>query len=236
MPELAPFTSCADEDTAAALHEPEGSEAREPFRTLWRRLLGPRNGAVTAGQTLGVTSCLRGEGVSTVAAGLAAAAAVDGQSLVLVDANLERPALHRVFHLDSSPGLADALRGDARLEELVQASTLTNLSILTAGTIQSSGAWCCESSMLTALVQALKRAFPLVLFDLPALETGSITTACAGLLDGLLLVVEAQRAPWKVVQREKELLTRAGVPLIGAVLNKRPDYVPGWLRAVVGSS
>jgi capsular exopolysaccharide synthesis family protein len=207
-------------------------EAWEPFRTLWRRLLFRGNGA-TALQAIGVTSCLHGEGVSTVAAHLAATAAAAGQPILLVDANLDRPALHHVFHLDLSPGLADALRQGARFEELVQPSSRANLSILTAGTAEAGLAAWGDSATLTALVQSLKRAFPFVLFDLPALETGSITTQCAGLLDGLLLVVEAQRVRLDIVQREKELLTQTGVPLIGAVLNKRRDYVPAWLRAVV---
>lgn len=232
MPELAPFDPCADEELAPALPARESVAAGEPFRMLWRRLHFRGNGAVKL-QAIGVTSCLHGEGVSTVAAQLAAAAASAGQPLLLVDANLDRPALHRFFQLDLSPGLADALCQGASFEELVQPTTRANLSLLTAGTTEAGLALCWESGTLTALVQALKRAFPLVLFDLPALETGSITTQCAGLLDGLLLVVEAQRVRFDIIQREKELLTQTGVPLLGAVLNKRRDYVPAWLRAVV---
>jgi capsular exopolysaccharide synthesis family protein len=234
MPDVVSFVPSAEGEIAPPFHPVERGDTGELFRTLWRRLLFRGGGASCTAQAIGLTSCLRGEGVSTVAAQLAVAAASAGRPVLLVDVNLESPGLHRLFQLECSPGLADALREDAQLDALIQPSGLVNLSVLTAGKMEASLTRSCATGTLTALVRVLKHDFPLVLFDLPALETGSVAIQCAGLLDGLLLVVEAERVRSEIVQREKEFLTQAGVPLVGAVLNRRRDYVPAWLRAVVG--
>ena len=85
-------------------------------------------------QTLGLTSCARGEGVTTVAAQLAATAAtMTGQRVVLVDGNLLNPGVHRLFDVSLGPGLREALRQTAVVGEVVQASSVPNLSLLTAG-------------------------------------------------------------------------------------------------------
>ena len=68
-----------------------------------------------------------------------------------------------------------------------------------------------------------------ILFDLPSCDTPGATLSVAGLLDGVCMVVEAERVRSEVALRTKELLTRGGANLVGAVMNKQPRHVPNWL-------
>jgi Mrp family chromosome partitioning ATPase len=203
-------------------------DLREHFRALLPRLLGGHGGQAPL-RTVGLTSCWPGEGVSTVAAHLAVAAAARApRPVLLVDANLERPSAHRRFALRPAPGLADALLSGG--PPAVQPSAVPQLSLLVAGDVGGRRAHAETSPHLTGLLQALQEDFGLVLFDLPPASGGPFAGRLAGLLDGTLLVVEAERARWQEAQREKELLAQAGANLLGAVLNKRRQYVPRWLQ------
>jgi capsular exopolysaccharide synthesis family protein len=230
MPSVAAPLTCPDDRPARTL-VPKllGDEVGQACQALWRRLFCRATDSPPAPRTLGLTSCASGEGVSTVAAQLAITAASAGQRVLLLDANLERPSLHRLFALKRGPGFAHALGEDSRLEDVIQSSALPNLSVLTAGQVDTDMAPCQDTAALAAFVGAAKRAFPLVVFDLPALARTNFTARLAGLLDGVVLVVEAERVRRALVRHEKEMLEQAGTVLLGAVLNKRRQYVPTWL-------
>jgi len=203
---------------------------REYYQSLLSRLGWPGSRSARALRTLGLTSCSSGEGVSTVASQLAATAATYGdRQVLLVDCNLSRPSVQQTFEVDLSPGLAEVLRNDRQLADAVQSSPVANLSVITAGDLDGAVAKAYDSAGLFEVVAALEREFELVVFDMPAAGQASSAISLAGLLDGVLLVVEAERVRWEVAQRAQEVLTRAGARLLGAVLNKRRQHVPDWL-------
>jgi len=201
------------------------SQGQEYVRPLLDRLrLAP--GGQGALRTLGVTSCYSGEGVSTVAAQLALAAALDGDKRVLVvDANSTRPALHRIFDVASGPGWTDLVQALVDVSAAVQPSEIPNLSVLAGGDSRSAA----DASRLSRAVGELQVDFDLVVFDLPAAAESSNADRLAALVDGVLLVVESERVRWQVAQRTKDRLLRGDARLLGAVLNKRQKHVPGWL-------
>ncbi len=212
-------------------------ELRAQLAPLLPRLLG-NDGAGPRLRSLGVTSCISGEGVSTVAAHLAVAAATwSEQPVLLVDANLERPSAHARFLVEPAPGLAEALlEGGASVgpsHPFVQPCNVPNLSVLVAGQTDGRLAQVQASTRLSAVLEALEAGFALVVLDLPPASAGPFTARLAGLLDGTILVVEAERAPWEEVEREKGLLVQAGANLLGAVLNKRRQYVPRWAQRFI---
>ena len=79
-------------------------------------------------------------------------------------------------------------------------------------------------------VASLKDEFDLVVFDMPPAGEASSTTRLAGRLDGVLLVVEAEQATVEDALRTKQLLTRCGARLVGAIMNKYQEHLPNWLR------
>jgi len=190
-------------------------------RTILAGLSWPGNDSGGALRTLGLTSCRSGEGVSTIAAHLAvAAAACSDQPVLLVDANLASPSVQRTFGVQLAPGLAEVLSGGGQLPEVIQASPVARLSILAAGRWNERAGPAYDGAGLAGIIEALKRQFALLLFDLPAAGPPSPVTPLAALLHGVLLVVEAEKVRWEAAQRLKELLVRANVRLLGAVLNK----------------
>ena len=181
-------------------------------------------------KTIGITSCYSGEGVSTVAAQLAVTAASSGEHRVLLaDANFARPSTERTFALEPGPGLGEVLLRGEDLSSLVRPSSVANLSVLTAGQLNGESSPAYDAGSLGGVIEALKDAFDLAVFDLPAACQPGSVFRLAGLLDGVVLVVEAERVRWEVAQRTVEQLTRANVCLLGAVLNKRRQHVPDWL-------
>ena len=203
-------------------------EVRGYYETLLERL--PWTEPSRRVETLGLTSCYSGEGVSTVAAELAVTAAGHGhRRVLLVDVNLARPSADRAFGVELQPGLAEVLSDPDRLPAAIRPTSVAGLFVLAAGKPDGSPAEVLDSAAVADLIRRLKTDFDLVVFDLPAAGQGGSAARLAALLDGLLLVVEAERVRWEVAQRTSELLRRGHVHLLGAVLNKRRQHVPNWL-------
>jgi protein-tyrosine kinase len=202
-------------------------KVRKHWEDILDRLPWPCPGSARAVRSLGLTSCCRGEGVSTMAAHLAAtAASYQAGRVLLVDANLAHPSVARTFDVVPDPGLAECLRGGEPGDAFLQACSVEDLWILAAGKLCGSPARAFDSPRLPDLVRDLARQFDLVIFDMPSAGQASCITRLAGLLDGVLLVVEAERVGWEPARRAKELLVQGEAQLLGAVLNKHNERYP----------
>lgn len=217
---------------------------RDRHGSLLLQLNWPGNGAGDAPGTLGLTSCYRREGVSMLAAQLACEAAATrrgvcadaiprhrrGHRVLLVDANLCCPSVHRTFGLDAAPGLADCLASGEEPAACLRSVGKEGLCVLTAGDPGKADVGLYHSAGLDQLIKSLKAEFDLVVFDLPAIGETRSAIRLASLLDGVVLVVEAERVRSAVARRITGQLGRANVRLMGAVLNKQEQYGPEWLR------
>jgi Mrp family chromosome partitioning ATPase len=198
-------------------------------RALLRSLPWPDTKAGEPLRSLGLTSCRRRAGVSTVATQLAVTAAACGAGQVLlVDAHLAWPGVSRQLRLPVGPGLSELLLEGRSPTDVIQPGPAARLSVLTAGG-RCDEAAVFDSPQLGELVETLEEGFDLVLFDLPSVGEAGGALRLAGLLDGVLLVLEAERVRWQVAQRARQLLLRAESNLLGAVLNKHRRYIPEWL-------
>lgn len=204
-------------------------DMHETCQMLLRRLGWPSATGKHAIRTLGFTSCYSGEGVSTIAAHVAFSAALAGpQRVVLVDLNFARPSVHQTLEIEQAPGVREILAGKLSLADAVQFTSLTQFMALPAGAASAlTGRQ--NPAAMNNLIEDLNAAFDLVIFDLPSCDMASVTSGVVGLLDGVCLVVEAERVRSEVAMRTKELLSRSGANLVGAVMNKQPRHVPDWL-------
>ncbi len=206
------------------------ADVRHYYETLLCRLPWPAPASGRPLRTLGVTSCSSGEGVSTVAAHLALAAAGMGDGEVLLaDANFVRPGLPRIFGARRRPGLSELLRDECTLPEVLQSSSVPNLKLLAAGKPAGGIARSYDAAGLPVLLKELAADFGLVVIDLPAVGQTAAALRLAGALDGVLLVVEAERVHREVARRVCGLLRRAGAHPVGVALNKWRQRVPEWL-------
>ena len=176
-------------------------------------------------RTIGITSCRSGEGVTTLAAHLATAAAARQEGrVVLVNANLTRPAAARIFGTPASPGLIDCVCNREPVLETLHPTIMENLSVLAAGVLQGSPARVYDSANLLDIVADLAGHAALAIFDLPPVRQVSCASRLTPALDGTILVVEAQTVPREAVRRAQEILRRAGARIVGAVLNKWREH------------
>ena len=205
----------------------QSSETQHYYLTLLRSLstVGTAESPIT---TLGVTSCYPGEGVSTVAVQLSVAAAATGMRVLLVDLNWKRPTIHETFGVARGPGLSEALASEGRQAPPVQASEIPNLSLLTVGNFVGDFNLVVSLETMAGLIRSLQD-YDLVVFDLCESVEAGPSLSLSSLLEGVLLVIEAERVRWEVALRVKELLVRSGVNVLGAVLNKRRQRIPRWL-------
>lgn len=175
-----------------------------------------------------LTSCGDSAGVTSTAAGLAAALSETGEgNVLLVDMNVERGAAHHFYKGHLSCGIDEALKKDTRDEARVQ----DNLYVVTES---NSGD---ENSLqrvlpkrFTSLVPKLKASdYDYIIFDMPPMSQISITPRLARFMDMVMVVVESEKTDKEVVERAVNMLTEARAN-VGVVLNKRKNYVPKQLQ------
>ncbi len=175
------------------------------------------------GSTLLVTSSLQREGKTTTAANLAAITALAGRSVILVDADLRRPNIHKLFGLENADGagLTGVLvGGQVEVERALRPTAVYGLRILPSGPIPPNPAELLASARMGEVIQQLKALADVVIFDSPPLLAVSDPVILGSQLEGALLVVDAGHTRHGELARAVDALERAAVPILGVVLNK----------------
>jgi uncharacterized protein involved in exopolysaccharide biosynthesis/Mrp family chromosome partitioning ATPase len=177
---------------------------------------------------IGIVGSRPGEGVSTVVEVLARQLARQGGRVLVVDANSHCPSQHRCFGANLSPGLTDfSLNGKPTLS-YVQPTEVENLDLLSAGD-ERREAHGKAAKRLAEDLPALKREYSHIIFDLPSPQDHGPTRHISGLLDGIILLVEAENTRWEVADRTRENLLLADSNVLGVILNRRRFHIPDWL-------
>lgn len=180
-------------------------------------------------RSLVVTSAVPEEGKTLTAANLAVAFAQTGQRVILVDADLRRPTLHRTFGLGRLAwgGLTSVLGGTVDLQAALTGTELEDLTVLTAGPIPPNPAELLGSQRMQALMAALHEQFDVVIYDTPPVLAVADASVLAPAVDGTLLVIRAYRVGHPQVRRAKEALEAVKARVLGVVLdgvrNRRGD-------------
>lgn len=170
--------------------------------------------------TLGVTSASVGEGKTVTAANLALAIAMDvNQTVLLVDADLRAPGVHKMFGFEPDAGLDDFLAGRAELSECLVNPGLDRLVILPCRAPVETSAEVLRSPQMAELAQELKLRYPdrIIIYDLPPVLAAGDTVGFLPQVDATLLVVRDGMAKSAEVRRASEILSE--FHLIGSVLN-----------------
>ena len=166
-----------------------------------------------------ITSSEHGEGKTVTALNLAITFADDRERRVmLVDADLRRPTVHRMIGVDNQKGLADSLAGNVMLELVLQRTRLPNLSVLPAGRLPANPTELLAGSKLRDLVKRLSRDYGVVIIDTPPLQKLEDAPIVAAHADGAIVVVRIGRTARETVFTAVTELKQAGVNLLGSVL------------------
>jgi len=196
----------------------EDEEVRERFRTIraaLRTIANPRS-------CVAVTCTVAGEGVSWIAARLACAAAEDTGAVVLVDANRIHPCQRERFGLDGPEPPRTTGPGPA----LVSSRTIwPQLSVVSPEVDPGSPVEASAAALHQALC-ALRGVAGVIVVDCEPMRDSAQVLHLAGAVDAVLYVIEAEFQRREVIAHAQEALRRAGIPILGVVLNKRKRYIP----------
>jgi len=204
-------------DRVAALLHPR-SAVTESYRTLRANIEFASFDAPL--NTLLITSSSPLEGKTVTAANLAVVFAQAGRRVLLVDADLRKPGVHLLFDLPNSHGLTTLLRTDrVDLHAVEQATEQENLRILTTGPLPPNPVELLGSQRMRAILDQMKTAHDLVLFDSPPLQIFTDTAILSSIADGTVMVIGIGRGRRTAVRHGRETLDRAGAHILGAVLN-----------------
>ena len=160
-----------------------------------------------------------GEGKSTSVTNLAIAMAQMGSKTILVDADLRRPVLHSLFGVKRENGLSNYLIGKSGLDEIVKATEIENLSLITTGILPPNPSEMLGSKRMQELVKELVELYDYVLFDSPPIIAVTDALVLAPWMDGVILVLRSGKTDRDAAVRAQELLTNVNARLIGALLN-----------------
>ncbi|MCP4542717.1 MAG: polysaccharide biosynthesis tyrosine autokinase [Chloroflexi bacterium] len=197
----------------------------EAFRRLRTNIFASNQEGV---QTILVTSAEPGEGKSTTTANLALAIAQAGQSVVVVDSDLRRPTLHKVFKLSNQMGLSTLLEQKAKLAEAMQNSK-AGVKVLTSGPRPSNPAELLASPEMTALIEQLRQQFEVVLLDTSALLAVIDAAVIVPTADHVLLVVGQAQIRQEDLEAVCRQLTLSRAKSISLAVNKSgPDSRYGY--------
>lgn len=166
-----------------------------------------------------VTSAGPGDGKSTTIANLAVVISLQGTRTLLVDSDLRRPILHKLFGLEKQRGLSNVLIGQMTLEETIQKTDIKNLDVLPSGILPPNPAEILGSKRMQELVAEVKAQYDLVLFDAPPLIPVTDAAVLSQQLDGVLLVAKAAQTHRAALERVVELLHNVRTRVLGVLLN-----------------
>lgn len=180
-------------------------------------------------KTLLVTSANPIEGKSLTVANLGVVMAQAGHSVVLIDADLRRPTLHRIFGLTKEEGLTNALlQGNPSPDGYLQATKVENLRVLTSGPLPPNPSELLSSERMRKLIEHLKGQADVLLFDSPPSLAVTDAAVLSSQVDGVLLVVDAGACRRDLAARAVEGLSKVGGNVLGAVLNKLSPRGSGY--------
>jgi len=170
--------------------------------------------------TLLISSSHQGEGKSTTAANLAICMALEGRQVILVDADLRRPSLHRALAMSQTPGLTDVLLGRHTPAEALQPTEVPGLRVLTSGPVPPNPAELLNSTPMSHLVSELQSMADVVIFDTPPCLPVTDAQVLAAKVEGVLLVAEIGEVRKADLRHARELFDRAHARTVGLIFNK----------------
>ncbi len=202
--------------SVVAFHSPQSPEA-EIYRIARTSLL--INNRREAVRTIMMTSPQPGDGKSTTIANLAVSLSRTGKKVLLIDADLRRPMISKLFGVPEQPGLADLLLANQPLVRSVHASDLANLHIMPHGRETSEPSELLESRRFQEILDEAKSAYDLILIDAPPLLAVADPAIIAPRVDSVIMTVRVCKNGRRVVEHAVKILSDIEVHPTAVIVN-----------------
>jgi len=181
-----------------------------------------------------VTSARPSEGKTTTATTLARMFGQIGMRILVIDADLRNPSLHKIIGIDNAAGLSNYLTGSAEAEDLVRDSGVLNVSTITSGPIPPNPAELLSSPKMLTLLTELRDSFDLVIVDSAPVMGLADALLLSSVADGTLIVCAAGETPVETVKAATKRLSMTNSQLLGGILTKFNSQKAGYGYAYYG--
>lgn len=170
-------------------------------------------------KTLLVTSAVEKEGKTTIAANLAASFAKLGKKTLLVDCDLRKPGIHKIFNLKREEGLSKLLLTGGQIDDFAKKTEIENLYVMCAGPIPPNPTELLSSHKMDKIVNEMREKFDMVIVDSPPSVSVPDPVIMGSKCDGAVMVISAGKVPRELYIEAKKFLEKANVKIIGTVMN-----------------
>ena len=191
----------------------------ESYRALRTSLVFTSGGEST--RVITVTSAQPLEGKTTTACNLAMVLAFGGSRVLLMDADMRRPGVHKALKMNNTVGLSHLLVGQARVREAIQRTSDPNFCVMTAGRTPPNPSELLSSERMRQLIANLKQGpFDWVVIDTPPVLAVTDAVILTPLVDGVTFVVGAEMTRRRLAERAVHMIMASRPKVVGAVLNR----------------
>ena len=203
------------------------SQMAESYRALRTSLLLSNLGAPP--KVIMVTSALPQEGKTTTSINTAVVLAQKGVRVLLIDADLRRPSIHKTLGMGPHSGLSNVLTGSTTLEQAItRTSVLPNLFVLAAGTPPPNPAELLASSNLKDVLDQLKEQYDHIVIDTPPSLSVTDAVVLSPRADAVVLVIRSGQTTKQALRRSRDILAQVSAKVVGVLLNavdlSSPEY------------
>lgn len=197
----------------------EGTESKhaEAYRVLRTNLLFTRKEETL--NTIVIVSAGAGEGKSTTAINLATVFAQAGSRILIIDSDLRRPTLHKLFKVANNLGLTNYLLKQNTLAEIVQTTSVPNLDFMASGKLPNSSIGILGSTQMKEMIAELKQRYDFIFFDSPPILGVSDSSIIASEVDVVMQVIQYRRYPQPMTVRAKQMIEKVSGNFVGIILN-----------------
>jgi capsular exopolysaccharide synthesis family protein len=202
------------------------SSGAEAYRSLRTNLIFSQ--AVRSLRTILVTSAAPSDGKTTTSSNLAVTFAQQGLRVLLVDCDLRKARLHKVFSVPREPGLTQLVLGHNSMTEVIHSTPVDGLYVLASGTLPPNPSELVGGPRMANVLKALSAEFDLVVLDTPPLTAAADAAILGKSADGVLVVVRAGQTERGAAQHAVGQLNNVGARILGAVLNDPDAKVPRY--------
>lgn len=170
-------------------------------------------------QAIQVTSTLSREGKTTLVGNMSILLAQRNYKVIVVDLDLRKPKVHRVFQLPNDVGVSNYLHGSATLKQAIKKTT-HGVDVLVSGERTSAVATLLQSEKLRELIVSLKEDYDYILIDAPPVQVNSDAVMISKLIDGVIYVVGYNLVKKNLIRDSVSELLRHDIKIVGAVLTQ----------------